>query len=111
VAPGSQRCVDVRSIRFYVQPFQHLVQQHRHMWFCPASHRASQLLDTNSATSNRHLQTHHWCRAPRTHRACPNFKFSTWPDLCPTGPTSYTPNELISSSVSCSFFRLSTTLA
>src|SRR5258708_7181581 len=32
VPAGSQRCVHVRSVRLYAQPFEHLIQHHRRMW-------------------------------------------------------------------------------
>src|ERR1700742_1995290 len=56
------------------------------------------------------LQTHFHCRATHARCACPSLKLSTWPRPYFAGPPSpYTPNELISSSVSGSFLSFSTT--
>jgi len=118
VAPGSQRCVDVRSIRLYVQPFQHLVKQYRRVWFGPAYHRAS---PNPSNPGPAHLPRHKFSlieqaasNTPSVSRAAkriapvPVSNCLLGPTFNLTCPTRYTPNDVISSSVSGSVLSLST---
>src|SRR5579871_6914903 len=75
----------------------------------PRTESLSQAPGTNSASFEQAVQTHHRCCAPRAHR----LPWSQIVYLAPTfallSPSNYTPKELISSSVSGSFFNLSTT--